>query len=208
MILKKIKLSELHEAAYNPRTIDEESLASLKKSMDEFGYIQPIIWNERSGNVVSGHQRLKIIKSEKPVPKDVEVIVVDMDDVKEKAAVISFNKISGEWNSEKLSDLLGQIQGLDDDFLGLTGFTNNEITNLLSTSVRAELPDLHYDGEVGQQTGIRPAMTFYFENQKDYDKAWALLKKPSGAEPDTNKLLEVIKDMKPYNAKTKPKTKK
>lgn len=196
MILKKIKLSELHEAAYNPRTIDDESLASLKKSMDEFGYIQPIIWNEKTGNVVSGHQRLKIIKSEKPTPKEVEVIVVNMDEVKEKAAVLTFNKVGGEWDQNKLSDLLGQIQGLDDDFLGLTGFSNNEITNLLSTSVRAELPNLHYDGEVGTQVGTRPAMTFYFENQKDYDKVWAIMKKPSGAEPDTKKLLEILKDVK------------
>jgi hypothetical protein len=39
-------------------------------------------------------------------------------------------------------------------------------------------------------------MTFYFENQKDYDKVWTLLKKPSGAEPDTKKLLELIKSGK------------
>jgi hypothetical protein len=49
---------------------------------------------------------------------------------------------------------------------------------------------------MGAQAGVRPTMTFYFENQGEYDKAWAVLKKSSGAEPDTKKLLELIKDVK------------
>ena len=203
MILKKIKLSKLKETTYNPRIIDQESLNNLKKSIKEFGYIQPIIWNQKTGNVVSGHQRLKIIKEEGSVSDEIEVIVVDLDESKEKAAVLAFNRISGEWDSAKLSNLLGDIQALGNDSLDLTGFSNNEITNLLSTSEHLELPKLHYDGEIGKQTGVRLSMTFYFENKKDYDSAWSILKKTSGAEPDANKLLNLIKNKKVKNGKTK-----
>lgn len=63
-IIKK-KISELYPAAYNPRKDlqpDDPEYQRIKKSIDEFGYIDSIVWNKRSGNVVSGHQRLKILK--------------------------------------------------------------------------------------------------------------------------------------------------
>jgi ParB-like chromosome segregation protein Spo0J len=194
MIIKKVKVKDLKEAAYNPRVIDADSLNDLKKSIKEFGYIQPIIWNEKTGNMISGHQRLKVLKEENSKLSEVEVVVVNLPEIKEKAAVIAFNRIQADWDSVKLSSLLNDIRKIDDDFLGLTGFSNNEITNILSTSEHINLPDLHYDGEMGNQIGIRPTLTFYFENQKDYDKVWEKLKKPSGAEPDSKKLLELVKN--------------
>lgn len=208
MNLKKINIKLIKENKLNPRSIDEKTIKDLKSSMKEFGYIQPIIWNKRTSNIISGHQRFNILRDEGV--KEIEVIEVDLDEDKEKIALITFNKVQADWDITKLSDLFENIHNLGDDFLGLTGFTNNEITNLLSASEHIELPDLHYDGEVGQQTGIRPTMTFYFESQKDYDKAWEILKKPSGAEPDTSKLLEVIKNIKSNDVKTKakPKSKK
>lgn len=198
MILKKVKINDLKEAKYNPRIVDKDTLDTLRTSMKEFGYIQPIIWNEKTGNVVSGHQRLKILKETAKDGDTVEVVVVNLDNAKEKAAVIGFNKISADWDSVKLADLLGDIRGLGDDFLGMTGFSNNEITNILSSdpNMNVDLPDLHYDGEKGTQTNERPSMTFYFENQKEYDNVWKVLKKPSGAEPDSKKLLDLIKNTK------------
>ena len=194
MELKKINIKLIKENILNPRIADKEFMDTLKISMKEFGYIQPIIWNKKTGNIISGHQRFKILKEEGK--KEIEVIEVDLSEAKEKAALIGFNKIGAEWSSDKLSDLLGEIKGLGDNFLGMTGFSNNEITNLLSSAPNIDLPNLHYDGEMGAQIGIRPTMTFYFENQKDYDKVWEVLKKSSGAEPDSKKLLELIKKSK------------
>lgn len=58
----KMKLSNLKEAPYNPRDISEESLKGLSTSIGEFGDLSGIVFNERSGNLVAGHQRVKALK--------------------------------------------------------------------------------------------------------------------------------------------------
>ncbi|HEM2239590.1 TPA: ParB N-terminal domain-containing protein, partial [Listeria monocytogenes] len=63
MNIQEIEVSKINPAAYNPR-IDlmpgDLEYEKLKKSIEEFGYIDPLIWNERTGNLVGGHQRYKI----------------------------------------------------------------------------------------------------------------------------------------------------
>ncbi|HEM1671279.1 TPA: ParB N-terminal domain-containing protein, partial [Listeria monocytogenes] len=60
MNIQEIEVSKINPAAYNPR-IDlmpgDLEYEKLKKSIEEFGYIDPLIWNERTGNLVGGHQR-------------------------------------------------------------------------------------------------------------------------------------------------------
>ena len=84
--IQTIAIDKLNPAKYNPR-VDlqpgDPEYEKLKRSIKEFGYVEPIIWNKRTGNVVGGHQRLKILKSEGH--KEVKVSVVDLDDNKEKA---------------------------------------------------------------------------------------------------------------------------
>jgi ParB-like chromosome segregation protein Spo0J len=103
------KLSELNAAPYNPRKISDAALAGLEASMEKFGVVQPIIWNARTGNVVGGHQRLKILKKRKI--KDAEVVVVDIDESDEKALNVALNNqhISGEFTDD-LQGLLSEIE--------------------------------------------------------------------------------------------------
>ena len=56
-IIKK-KTADLIPAIYNPRKIKDKNLERLKDSIDNFGYLEIIIWNKQTGNKVSGHQRL------------------------------------------------------------------------------------------------------------------------------------------------------
>jgi len=70
----RMPLAEIIPAAYNPRTIDEASLAGLSRSVEEFGYVEPLIINKRSGRLVSGHQRLKVLARQGV--DEVDVIVV------------------------------------------------------------------------------------------------------------------------------------
>ena len=46
-------------APYNPRTISDHDLASLGRSMQTFGVVEPIVVNTRTGRIVGGHQRVK-----------------------------------------------------------------------------------------------------------------------------------------------------
>jgi len=129
MQIEKMKVSDLKYAPYNPRKIDEKELAKLKRSISEFGYVEPIVWNERTGFVVGGNQRLKALR-ELGI-EEVDVVVVDLDDAKEKALNVALNKISGEWDFIKLKDVLTDIDTGDFD-IELTGFDLDEIADLIT----------------------------------------------------------------------------
>lgn len=104
------KLSDLKAAEYNPRSIQDSALQGLKFSLEEFGDISGIVFNERTGNLVAGHQRVMALKE---ICGDAEikdglivtdlgtwkVRIVDWDIEKEKAANIAANaeSIQGEW---------------------------------------------------------------------------------------------------------------
>jgi hypothetical protein len=55
-------IADLVPAPYNPRTISSEALAGLRGSVERFGLVEPVVWNRRTGRVVGGHQRLKVLQ--------------------------------------------------------------------------------------------------------------------------------------------------
>lgn len=124
MEIEKINISEIKLPDYNPRKIDDETLERLKRSLEEFGYVEPIIVNKRNMHVVGGNQRVKALK-ELGI-KEVDTVIVDLDEKKEKALNIALNKITGEWDYEKLKEVLKDIE----ENVELTGFTEKEINKL------------------------------------------------------------------------------
>jgi hypothetical protein len=107
-----VPLVKLKPAPYNPRKIDRAALAGLAKSMERFGVVQPIIWNERSGYIVGGHQRLKVLERKKV--REVAVVVVDLDETEERALNVALNSphLAGEF-TDGLQALLAEIQADD-----------------------------------------------------------------------------------------------
>lgn len=131
--IKMIPLDMINPAPYNPRKDlqpEDTEYKKLERSIDEFGYVDPIVWNELTGNMVGGHQRYKILKNKGCTETDVSV--VHLDTVKEKALNIALNKVSGEWDEEKLETLLKELESEID--LAITGYDINEI-NLITLSV-------------------------------------------------------------------------
>lgn len=146
--IQTIAIDKLNPAKYNPR-VDlqpgDPEYEKLKRSIKEFGYVEPIIWNKRTGNVVGGHQRLKILKSEGH--KEVKVSVVDLDDNKEKALNIALNKISGDWDEEKLNQIFIELQDDLDIDMELTGFDIEEIDDILANFDTSEVEEDDFDIE-------------------------------------------------------------
>jgi len=132
MQIEKIKIEDINPAPYNPR-IDlkpgDPEYENLKLSITEFGYIDPLIWNKQTGNLVGGHQRYKILR-EKGYHV-VQVSVVDLPLEREKALNIALNKISGGWDDKKLQLLLSELNDSLDD-IKLTGFSVEEFEELIS----------------------------------------------------------------------------
>ncbi len=117
-ILRK-KLSELKAAPYNPKFQNEVEKAGLTKSLEKFGYVEPIVWNQRTGNIIDGHQRYFILL-ERGV-EDVDVVVVDVSPEEEKQLNITLgNKhIAGSYNNDSLQSLLKEIQEDDNEIFKL-----------------------------------------------------------------------------------------
>ncbi|MEC1552061.1 ParB N-terminal domain-containing protein [Bacillus haynesii] len=98
MNIREIPVEKINPAAYNPR-IDLQTgdleYEALKNSIKKFGYIDPLIWNERTGNLVGGHQRFKVLMEN---PEKIIVSVVSLNGDEEKVLNIALNKIEGDWD--------------------------------------------------------------------------------------------------------------
>ena len=90
---KTIKRSEIKKAPYNPRDIDPFALKKLGDGLSKFGLVEPLVWNQRTGNLVGGHQRISLIdaKFNNDPDYDVPVAVVDLDEKEERELNILLN---------------------------------------------------------------------------------------------------------------------
>lgn len=57
-------LADLRPAPYNPRQIDNDAMDGLQHSVETFGDISGLVWNNKTGHLVCGHQRLKALQAE------------------------------------------------------------------------------------------------------------------------------------------------
>jgi hypothetical protein len=138
----------------NPRKITDTKLQLLKKSLEEFGDLSGIVYNKKLNRLIGGHQRIKAI------PEDAEIVIekryidptktgtvaegyiklgtesmryreVEWDNEKDFAANIAANKHGGDWDVPLLNEILLDLDAANYD-MGLTGFTESELENLLA----------------------------------------------------------------------------
>ena len=140
MEIVKVDINELTSPEYNPRQITDDEMGKLKNSINEFGYISPIIVNKHNNHIVGGNQRYEALKSLGYT--DVDVIFVDEPDSnREKALNIALNKISGEWDEVKLNQIFTEMKFAGFDKVSLTGFEDYEVQEL------SFINDINYDDD-------------------------------------------------------------
>lgn len=145
MEIHKITASQLKAAAYNPRKDlkpGDPEYEKLKRSIEEFGYVEPVIWNKTTGNVVGGHQRLKVLLQLGQT--EVDCVVVELDEQREKSLNVALNKVSGFWDNEKLASLISDLNAADFD-VSLTGFDAAEIDALFKDGLKEQLKEDEFD---------------------------------------------------------------
>ena len=175
MEILSIPVKEINPAAYNPRKDlqpGDPEYEKLKKSILEFDMVEPLVWNRKTGNLVGGHQRLKIL-IELGIDK-VDVSVVELSPVKEKALNIALNKIQGEWDFPKLKDLLEELDTGEFD-IEITGFDDAEIEDLVT---QFHVPDIEVAHKTLAERFIVPPFTVLDARQgywQDRKKAWLAL---------------------------------
>jgi len=147
MKIEKIKIEKLNPAEYNPRKDlkpGDPEYEKLKNSILTFGYVEPVLWNKRTGNIIGGHQRYKVLAE--LGEKEIDCVVVDMDSENEKALNIALNKVSGDWDKDKLMLLIEDLQGVDFD-VSLTGFDPAELDDLFKDSLKDNIKEDDFDVE-------------------------------------------------------------
>lgn len=149
MEILKVKVTEINPAAYNPR-VDlkpgDPEYEKLKNSITTYGYVEPVVWNRRTGNLVGGHQRFKILIEQGA--QEIEASVVDLDLTQEKMLNLALNRITGKWEPDKLAQLLQELQQIPDLDLGLTGFDVPEISQIIDRSEEVNEDNFNLDEEL------------------------------------------------------------
>lgn len=130
MRVDRIPIGEIVLAPYNPRKDLQPSdpeYQAIQRSVERWDVVEPLVWNERTKHLVSGHQRLKVLVARGDT--DVDVSVVDLSETEEKALAVALNKVQGRWDDLKLFDLLTTLdqEGVD---LRLTGFSPESLVEL------------------------------------------------------------------------------
>lgn len=141
MLIEKRKISELNQAKYNPRielSETDETFKKIEKSIEEFGYVEPIIVNKNNNVIVGGHQRVNVLK--KNGYTEIECVIVDLDEKQEKKLNLALNKITGFWDNEKLKELFDELE-LSEEELFATGFDKYELENLNTDFISDLLED-------------------------------------------------------------------
>ena len=139
--VEKIKITDLIPSDYNPRIMPENESTKLRNSLETFGLVDPIVINLKNNHIIGGHQRFEVlidqhlednkIFDELNLIKlgDIGWVFTDTDlkvesDDHEKALNLVLNKISGEWDTEKLYLVLDELEvnNFDIDLTGFDGF--------------------------------------------------------------------------------------
>lgn len=119
----------IKNAPYNPRTLDSYARKKLDKNLRKVGLLEPIVVNAKTGNIVSGHQRLACIDAiEGKSDYTIDVSVVELSPKQEREQNIFFNNPSaqGEWDLDKL----GKLLKCPDVELEATGFDPTDIQTM------------------------------------------------------------------------------
>lgn len=147
MNIQKVKTEILKIASYNPRKDLKEKdpeYQKIKNSIQEFGYISPIIINNDM-TVISGHQGLTVL--EDLGYKKIECSVQNLDKTHEKALNLALNKINGIWDNEKLEKILAELKELEFD-MDITGFSADELNEIFNDTLEATEDDFDVEKEL------------------------------------------------------------
>ncbi len=145
-------ITELTPAPYNPRKVlcaSDSPYRKLKQSLERFGLVEPLIWNANTGHLVSGHQRLNILKELQS--ELVQVVVVELSTAEEKALNIVLNnrQAQGDWDVELLEKALADLQTISPEAASAAGFDEDQITELQS-NLKPKVPDWQADDTLSE----------------------------------------------------------
>lgn len=124
-----VPLESLKPFAGNPRK-NAEAVEALVRSIEAFGYTNPILARRENKEIIAGHTRLLALQ--KIGAERAPVIFLDLDEKDSRVYSLFDNKSveNTEWDIPKLGEVVIGLKDLDIDF-SLTGFSCRELGELL-----------------------------------------------------------------------------
>lgn len=151
MNIVNVPIADLKFADYNPRVITEKQVEDLKRSIEKFGVVEPVVVNQhpdRLNVIVGGHQRVRILGLLDH--KEVPVFYVNLPLEEERELNIRLNKNGGEFDWDKLANEFSVDELVD------YGFTKAELgmaeddKALIDTDNLGNALDSYLDGNIRQ----------------------------------------------------------
>ena len=140
------KVQDLIPYVNNSRTHSEEQVNQICASINEFGFTNPLLIDEKD-NIIAGHGRL--LASKKLGMEEVPCIVLKgLTEAQKKAYIIADNKmaLNAGWDEELLKIELENLKELDFD-LELTGFNVDELDDIFQVQEEQEVIEDDFDIE-------------------------------------------------------------
>lgn len=183
-VLKQVELVPIENISLypeNPREMEATQFDKLKKSITEYGFIDPLIVNrrthesfteeEKKPTVIGGNMRYRAAK-ELGI-KELPVSWVDLDKAKERILNIALNRIAGKWDVGKLEKMIYELSnedlGLD---LDLTGLEDWEL-KLYNPAEDVDAEDI--EKIVGTDEKPTYVLKVVFAKEEDFEKASRIL---------------------------------
>ncbi|QQT43378.1 Uncharacterised protein [Sphingobacterium multivorum] len=136
-----LKRSQITLAHYNPRKISPEARKQLKANIKRLGMMGGVIWNEATGNLVGGHQKVSILDEINKYPAndyDITVEKVNLTDKEEKEQNIFLNSksVQGEFDSDLMANIITDIDPI------LAGLDEYDLTMLSLDAPSVDFTDI------------------------------------------------------------------
>lgn len=119
--MQEVTIDELIPYERNAKTHDAAQIEKLKASIQEFGFVSPILIDEKK-NVIAGHGRIMAAR-ELGIKKVPAVFVEGLTDAQRRAYIIADNRLTelGDWDMDAVNIELKQLDDMGFD-VELTGF--------------------------------------------------------------------------------------
>ena len=191
------KVQDLIPYVNNSRTHSEEQVNQICASINEFGFTNPLLIDEKD-SIIAGHGRL--MASKKLGMEEVPCIVLEgLTEAQKKAYIIADNKmaLNAGWDEELLKIELENLKELDFD-LDLTGFNVDELDDILGKNEEeVEIVEDEFEAELPEEPKAKLGDIYQLGNHR-------LMCGDSTSEEDVAKLMNGAKaDMvftdPPYN---------
>ena len=129
---------ELAENPLNPRRHPQAQRRALHAALESLGWLQPLLYNRRTGRLIDGHlRRQEAIESG---ATRIPVLVVDLDEKSERAALASIDQITGqaEVNQAEYAHLLRSLAEGEEDLVKALAGRDESLLDLFPQAENGE----------------------------------------------------------------------